>query len=280
MKRVSLLLAAMVMAAAVHAADTKPAPKAAAPAEKKAPSAQDVPVPPRPEASAEKPASPFATPKERSSYAVGFNIGSSMKAQELDVDMEILFRGIRDGRTGAKAVMSEEDMKAAFMAMQQEMMAKAQKRFQEQADKNRLAGEEFLKKNATEAGVKVTESGLQYKVLTEGAGELPKPTDTVMVHYKGSTIDGNEFDSSYKRNEPTPLRIESMIPGMAEALKMMKVGSKWKIVLPANLAYGEQGAGGGVIGPNSAIIFEVEVLSIKKDEAPKPAEPAAAPETK
>jgi FKBP-type peptidyl-prolyl cis-trans isomerase FklB len=155
-----------------------------------------------------------------------------------------------------------EDMQAVMQSFQQTVMEQQQAKRQQAAGANAEAGEAFLNENKTKEGVKTTESGLQYKVITEGTGATPTETDTVVTHYTGTLINGEVFDSSYKRNNPATFPVNGVIPGWTEALQMMKVGSKWKLFIPSELAYGEQGAGAN-IGPNEVLIFDIELLEIK-----------------
>jgi len=206
--------------------------------------------------------SPFKTQKEKVSYAIGVSMGSSIKDFAEDIDLAILASGIKD-TIAAKPQMTEAQIREVLMAFQKEAMAKQAEKGKSQGVKNVKEGEDFLAANAKKDGIKVLPSGLQYKVIKEGEGEVPKPADTVTTHYKGTLLDGSEFDSSYSRNEPATFPVKGVIPGWTEALQLMKVGSKWQLFVPSKLAYGEQGAG-GKIGPNATLIFEVELLSIKK----------------
>jgi FKBP-type peptidyl-prolyl cis-trans isomerase FklB len=205
--------------------------------------------------------------KEKLSYSLGYTQGSSMdgffKTQSIDVDKNILIKAIKDGLTGAKPSLTEQEMKDTLSAFQQNIMAKKAEAMKESADKNKKAGEAYLEANKKKEGVVTLPSGLQYKVLKEGTGNTPKATDKVKVNYKGTLIDGTEFDSSYKRGEPAVFQADKVIAGWTEALQLMKEGAKWEVSIPSNLAYGERG-GGPVIGPNSALIFEIELLSIEK----------------
>jgi FKBP-type peptidyl-prolyl cis-trans isomerase FklB len=201
----------------------------------------------------------LADPKKKASYAIGLDIGSSFKNNAIEVDGAALAAGIADAIAG-KPGMTEEEMQKTLMAFQQEMQAKAQVRQKEQADKNQKAGDAFLAANGKKEGVKTTASGLQYKVIKTGAGRTPKATNTVRTHYHGTLVDGTVFDSSVKRGEPVEFAVNGVIPGWTEALQLMKEGDKWQLFIPAKLAYGERGP--GPIGPNAALIFEVELLSI------------------
>jgi FKBP-type peptidyl-prolyl cis-trans isomerase len=207
-------------------------------------------------------ASPFKTDKEKASYAIGQNIGNSLKHDGLDVDPAIVSQGLKDAMTGATSKLSEADEKEAMSNLRNSVMAKRQAESAQAGEVNKKAGDEFLAANKAKPGVVSLPDGLQYKVEKEGTGPKPKATDTVEVNYRGTMIDGNEFDSSYKRGKPETLSVNQVIKGWTEALQLMPVGSKWQLVIPADLAYGANGAG-GVIGPNSTLVFEIELLSIK-----------------
>ena len=214
--------------------------------------------------------------KDKVSYSIGLDIGSTLKRQLIDVNEEVLNRGIQDGISGQKALMTEDQMKETMQAFQKDMLAKQAAAKKEAGEKNGTAGKKFLEENKAKPGVKTTADGLQYKVEKEGTGPMPKATDTVKVNYRGTTIEGTEFDSSYKRGEPATFPVNRVIKGWTEALQLMKVGSKYQLFIPADLAYGERGAGAD-IGPNSVLIFDVELLGIEPPAAPKPAvTPAAA----
>jgi FKBP-type peptidyl-prolyl cis-trans isomerase FklB len=199
--------------------------------------------------------------KDKISYSIGVNIGTSLKQQELDVNTDALVAGLKDAFSGGKTKLTQDEVHQILTDFQQEMQAKMQERMQQAADKNKKDGEAFLAENKKKSGVKTLPSGLQYKIISEGKGASPKETDTVTTNYKGTLIDGTEFDSSYKRGEPATFPVNGVIKGWTEALQLMKVGSKWQLFVPADLAYGPRGAG-QVIGPNSTLIFEVELVSI------------------
>ncbi|HPY30095.1 MAG TPA: FKBP-type peptidyl-prolyl cis-trans isomerase [Verrucomicrobiota bacterium] len=209
--------------------------------------------------------SELTTPKQRTSYSLGANIGGNLKRQvaDLDLDAKMLAAGVADALAG-KSALSETEIEEALGAFQKEMQDKAQARQKAEGEANARKGEAFLAANAKKDGVKTTASGLQYKVLKTGTGKSPKATDIVKVHYHGTLIDGTVFDSSVQRGEPVSFPVEGVIPGWVEALQLMKEGDKWQLVIPAKLAYGEQGAG-GPIGPNSTLIFEVELLAIESN---------------
>jgi FKBP-type peptidyl-prolyl cis-trans isomerase FklB len=199
-------------------------------------------------------------PKQRISYTIGLNIGRDFVSQEVEIDTAALMAGVRDGLGGQKPRLSDEEMLAEVKSFREAMMAKQEAKQKEVAAKNQTEGAAFLAKNAKEPGVVVRESGLQYKVLKEGTGPLPTADSIVSVHYRGTLLDGSEFDSSYERNEPLTLPVGGVIPGWTEALTLMKEGSKWQLYIPAALAYGEAGAP-PAIGPNATLLFEVELLS-------------------
>jgi len=197
--------------------------------------------------------------KDRVSYIIGMEIGSNLKKQAIDIDSNILARGVKDILSGAKPLLTEQEVQEIMIAFQKEMMAKQS----EVAKKNKAEGETFLAENKKKEGVKALSSGLQYKVIKAGTGKKPKSNDTVTVHYRGTLINGAEFDSSYKRGQPVSFQVSGVIPGWTEALQLMEVGAKWQLFIPSNLAYGEQGAGRD-IGPNATLIFEVELVSIQE----------------
>lgn len=206
------------------------------------------------------------TDKDKESYAIGMSIGRSLKQQEAEVDAKVLAQGIEDTIAGGQPLMTEDQVRETMMAMQKKFMEKQQSAMQARqgnADENLKKSEAFLAENAKKEGVKTTASGLQYKVIQEGKGTSPKATDVVSVHYKGTLPDGTEFDSSYKRGEPAQFPVNGVIPGWTEALQLMKPGAKYELYIPPQLAYGPQGAG-QAIGPNQALIFEVELLEVKK----------------
>lgn len=200
--------------------------------------------------------------KDKVSYSIGLDIGSSFKNQSIDIDTDALAAGIKDAISGSKPLLTENEVKEVMTAFQKGMAAKQYEKMKSLAEKNSKEGETFLAENKKKEGVKTTASGLQYKVITAGNGPMPKDTDTVSVNYSGTLIDGTEFDSSYKRGEAVSFPVNGVIKGWTEALQLMKVGSKWQLFIPSNIAYGERGAG-GQIGPNATLIFDVELLSIK-----------------
>lgn len=202
------------------------------------------------------------TDKDKVSYSIGLDIGTNFKRQSVDLDAKALAAGIADGLSGGKPLLAEDEVRKVLAEFRQQMGAKAQQAAQQLAEKNRKEGETFLAENKKKKGVITLPSGLQYQVIKEGTGKIPKASETVTTHYRGTLIDGTEFDSSYKRNEPASFPVNGVIKGWTEALQLMKVGSKWQLFIPASLAYGPQGAG-QLIGPNATLIFEIELLSIK-----------------
>jgi FKBP-type peptidyl-prolyl cis-trans isomerase FklB len=206
------------------------------------------------------------TDKKQLSYTIGFQIAQQIRGDSLDVDPATLSQAIADVLSGAPPKMAPPEMQATMEKLQQQKMAQQKS----MGEKNLKDGQAFLDKNKKEAGVTVTASGLQYKVLKKGAGKKPKPTDTVTVNYKGTLISGVEFDSSYSRGQPASFPVNQVIKGWQEILPMMEEGAKWEIVIPANMAYGERGTG-GPIGPNETLKFEIELLSIGDSAAKAPA---------
>lgn len=209
--------------------------------------------------------------KAKVSYAIGMTMGANFKKQSVELDEDAFARGLRDALSGPKTLLTDEQAHTILNAYQSEMRAKQQEKMRLAAETNKQEGEAFLKANASKEGVVVLPSGLQYKILTAGTGPKPVAGDTVICNYRGTLIDGSEFDSSAKHGGPATFPVTGVIRGWTEALQLMPVGSKWQLFIPADLAYGERGAG-GVIGPNSALIFEVELVSIKSK--PEPAQPA------
>lgn len=203
--------------------------------------------------------------KDKVSYGIGMSMGRDFSNQKIEIDPAILAQGIKDTLAGGPTLMTDEEAQTTLMNFQQEMMAKQEAEAQAMGEKNQAAGAAFLSENGKKDGVVTLPSGLQYKILSEGTGKSPAKEDTVTVNYRGTLIDGTEFDSSYKRGEPATFPVGGVIPGWTEALQLMKEGAKWQLFIPADLAYGERGAG-PVIEPNSALLFEVELISIQNDK--------------
>jgi len=211
------------------------------------------------------------TPAQRLSYGIALTLGQRMKADKVPMDVDAFSAGLRDAIEGAEPRLSQEEISAEMQAYQEKAVAEQQAAQAALAESNLAAATAFLAENAAKEGVTVTDSGLQYEVIEAGDGPKPGPDDTVEVHYSGTLVDGTEFDSSYKRGEPVTFGVNQVIPGWTEALQLMPVGSKYRLVIPPELGYGAGGAG-QAIGPNAALVFEVELLSI-----PSQADAAAAP---
>lgn len=206
---------------------------------------------------------PLKNQKEKISYIIGMDIGRNFKKQAIDIDPDILAQGIKDGISGGKALLSEQEVRETLSVFQKEMMAKQAELAKKLGEKNKKEGEAFLAENQKKEGVKTLPSGLQYKVIQAGTGKKPKLNDEVTAHYRGTLIDGTQFDSSYGRGKPEKLPVNGVIAGWTEALQLMQEGAKWQLFVPPNLAYGERGAGRD-IGPNATLIFEIELISIQE----------------
>ena len=215
------------------------------------------------------------TQKDKASYAIGLNIGKSMHKDSVDVDTAILLRGLRDGLAGAKPLLTDDEARAAMVALQADLRKKQEEKMVVQGETNKKEGEAFLAENKTKDGIVTLPSGLQYKILTEGTGPKPTAADTVVCNYKGTLIDNTEFDSSYKRGQPATFPVSGVIKGWTEALQLMPVGSKWQLFIPSELAYGARGGPGGGIGPNATLVFEVELMSIQSKAQVQPPTPAS-----
>jgi FKBP-type peptidyl-prolyl cis-trans isomerase len=209
------------------------------------------------------------TQKEKASYAIGMNIGKNLKRDSVEVDPAVLYRALKDAYTGSKLLLTDEEAKTALTTLQSEVRAKEEAKTKAAAVENKKTGEAFLAANKTKEGVVTLPNGLQYKVIKEGTGPKPTAEDTVLCHYRGALVDNTEFDSSYKRGEPLKIPVGGVIKGWTEAIQLMPVGSKWQLFIPSDLAYGERGAPGSPIGPNSTLVFEVELISIEPKAAPK-----------
>ncbi len=202
------------------------------------------------------------TDKDKTSYALGMNAGTNFKQQSIDVNTDVFVKGLKDALSGAKPLLTDDEMRSTLTVLQKEMMAKQTEKMQALGAKNKKEGEAFLAENKKKEGVITLPSGLQYKIIKEGTGKMPKAADTVTTNYRGTLIDGTEFDSSYKRGEPATFPVTGVIPGWTEALQLMKTGSKWQLFIPSNLAYGEKGS--GPIGPNAVLLFDADLISIKE----------------
>lgn len=211
-----------------------------------------------------EPATGLKTDKQKFSYTVGYQLGQNLKRQHLELDPKIVGQAIQHALTDAKPKLSQEEMHASVEAYQK----KEQEKSMMMAKKNLEASQAFLAANKKKPGVVTLPDGLEYKIITQGSGKQPKSTDTVVAHYRGTLIDGTEFDSSYKRKQPATFPVEGVIKGWQEVLPMMKEGSKWQVYIPPELAYGERGAG-NAIGPNEALIFDIELISVKDGKTDK-----------
>ena len=258
---VNILAAGMLLGSAYSQGQQTPAAKPPA-----APAATT-----RRTAPAAKASAPLAltTQKAKFSYALGMNLGASFKKQSVPVDPNILARGIKDALAGGKTALTEEQARAVLMEVQTEVRKKQQEEMQAAGEASKKEGATFLADNKSKDGIVTLPSGLQYKVLTQGTGPKPTASDTVVCNYRGTLINGAEFDSSYKRGEPATFPVNGVIKGWTEALQLMPVGSKWQLFIPSDLAYGERSPA-PEIGPNSTLIFEVELLSIKARAPTKP----------
>jgi len=217
------------------------------------------------------------TQKEKESYVIGLLVGRDVVNKGVELNSDIFFKGFRDALAGAKPALSDADVQSTMEMLSREMTAKRQAEIAKASAENKKQEEAFMAENKKKEGVKTLSSGLQYKVLKEGNGPQPTLYDTVTVNYRGTLLNGTEFDSSYKRGQPATFPVNGVIRGWSEALQLMKTGSKWQLYVPARLAYGEAGTG-GVIPPNAALIFEVELISIANNQgeskaAPKEARP-------
>ncbi|PYT77351.1 MAG: hypothetical protein DMG40_23815 [Acidobacteria bacterium] len=220
-------------------------------------------------ASASKAAAPLTltTDKDKISYAIGMNVGKAMKKDGVDVDTTILLHGLKDALAGSQQLLTDQEAQAVLSTLQTELRKKLEQQQQQLAETNKKEGDEFLAANKAKEGVVTLPSGLEYKILQEGTGPKPTAADTVTVNYRGTLLNGTEFDSSYKRGQPANFPVSQIIKGWTEALELMPVGSKWQLFIPPDLAYGLRGAN-PTIGPNSTLIFEVELLSIQPKAAP------------
>jgi len=247
-----------------------------------APSSPDATAPPK-HAPAAKGAAPatLTTQKDKQSYAIGMNLAENLKTQSVDIDPSLLARGLKDELTGGKTLLTVEEEHATLSALQAGLRKTQIEKMQKAAEKNKQEGETFLAANKSKPGVVTLPSGLQYKILQTGTGPKPAATDSVSCNYRGTLIDGTEFDSSYKRGQPATFPVSGVIKGWTEALQLMPVGSKWQLFVPSALAYGERAAS-AQIGPNATLIFEVELISIQEKAAAKAPDkaPEKAPDTK
>jgi FKBP-type peptidyl-prolyl cis-trans isomerase len=250
-----------------------------------APKSQTAPAPKTPGTTPAKPRTatgtqtPLAlkTEKDKASYAIGVNIGKSMHKDAVDIDPTIFSRGMKDALSGGKLLLTDDEMRATLTKLQADLRVKQEAAMQKAGEINKKVGDDFLVQNKTKEGVVALPDGLQYKVLKAGTGPKPAATDQVVCNYRGTLLDGTEFDSSYKRGQPATFPVSGVIKGWTEAVQLMPVGSKWQLFIPADLAYGNRGAGPD-IGPNATLIFEVELLSIQNKAAAQTPNPQAPPQ--
>jgi FKBP-type peptidyl-prolyl cis-trans isomerase len=263
---INLLAVGMLLLGNAQAQQTPPAKTPVAPAAQ----GQNAPAAKTPGAAADKqPVPALTTLKDKFSYALGMDIGTNLHRQSVEVDPDMLAQGMKDALAGSATRLTPEEAQAALSEVQTEL----RKKQEEKMAANKTEGGAFLAANKTKEGVVTLPSGLQYKILQAGTGPKPAASDSVVCNYRGTLIDGTEFDSSYKRGQPATFPVSGVIKGWTEALQLMPVGSKWQLFVPSDLAYGTRGAGSN-IGPNSTLIFEVELLSIQAKEGEKAPEKA------
>jgi FKBP-type peptidyl-prolyl cis-trans isomerase FklB len=273
----SLIASGVILLANLRAQQTPAANTPQAPAAKAAPApaagAQKAPAAKTGQATKPKTqtALTLKTPKDKASYAVGLNVGRNLGAQlrqqSVEVDQAILLRGVKDALAGGKTLLTDDEAKAALSQLQADTRNKQMEKMKVVSETNKKEGLDFLGANKTKQGVVTLPSGLQYKILAEGTGPKPTDMDTVVCNYRGTLINGTEFDSSYKRGQPASFQVNGVIKGWTEALQLMPVGSKWQLFIPPELGYGDRGSGPN-IGPGATLIFEVELLSIQgKDKS-------------
>jgi FKBP-type peptidyl-prolyl cis-trans isomerase FklB len=279
------IAAGLILLGLAQAQQTPPAttPQAPPASPSQAPAAK--PAPKTPVAKTGAPTTRTAIPlmlktqKDKASYAIGLNMGKGMRNDSVDIDPNILLRGMKDGLAGGKTLMTDDEARAAMGVLQAELRKKQEEKMRVQEEKmkvlgeaNRKEGEAFLAENKTKDGVVTLPSGLQYKILQEGTGPKPTAADSVVCNYKGTLLDNTEFDSSYKRGQPATFQVGRVIKGWSEALQLMPVGSKWQLFIPSELAYGAPGRPG--IAPNATLVFEVELMSIQPKTEVQPANPS------
>ena len=261
MKRISMTILALGLCACGAYGQQAPAKPASTPAKAPASGAQ------APAAKAPAAASELKTDKDKTSYAIGMEMGKSVQGQGLDVDTDLLVRGLKDALGDKQSLMTDDELRGVMTKLQNDVKQKQMAAQTAAAAENKAKGEAFLAENAKKAGVVVLPDGLQYKIMTPGTGKKPAETDTVLCNYKGTFIDGTEFDGSEKAGKPVPFPVKGVIPGFKEVLQLMPVGSKWQVFIPSSLAYGERGAG-NVIAPSSTLVFEIELVGIQDQAAP------------
>lgn len=214
----------------------------------------------------EAPAVTLNSDMDKLSYSIGADLGKNFKKQSIDVNPLAMAKGMQDGMSGTKLLLTEEQMKDALTKFQKDMMAKRNTEFNKKADENKAKGETFLNQNKTKTGVTTLPSGLQYKIIDNGTGAKPTKDDTVTVEYTGTLVDGTVFDSTKTSGKPASFKVSQVIPGWTEALQLMPSGSTWEIYVPSSLAYGSRSVG-APIGPNETLVFKIHLLSVKKSDA-------------
>jgi FKBP-type peptidyl-prolyl cis-trans isomerase FklB len=257
------IFAAFIALPAARAQQPSTPPQSSAAKSQNPPAAQ-----PAPPAAQSQDSSPFKSQSEKVSYAIGMSLGRNFRNQSLDVDVQALEQGLKDELAGSKTLLTDAQLQATLTQLQTDIRKKQQEKMQELAEKDKKDGEAFLTANKSKEGVVALPSGLQYKILQQGTGPKPTASDNVTCNYRGTLLDGTEFDSSYKRGQPATFGVARVIKGWTEALQLMPAGSKWQLFIPSDLAYGERGNGPSV-PPNSTLIFEVELISVQQPQ-PKP----------
>jgi FKBP-type peptidyl-prolyl cis-trans isomerase FklB len=272
MKRIGIAVLALGLLVCGANAQDSPAKSPAAPPAKAPASAAQTPAAKAPAAKTPASTTELKSQKDKLSYAIGMEMGKGVKTQGIDVDPNLLMQGLKDGLSDSKSLMSDDELRQVITGLQQDVRQKQMQAQQAAASENKTKGEAFLAENAKKDGIVALPDGLQYRILAAGQGKKPAAADTVLCNYKGTFLDGTEFDGSEKAGKPVPFQVSGVIPGFKEVLQLMPVGSKWQVFIPSNLAYGERGAG-NVIAPNSTLIFEIELVGIQD-----PAQPASAPQ--
>jgi len=279
---VKVFAAGMMLLGSARAQQTPAAASPQVPAAKPqtAPAAKSQQAPPagKQKASAAKPGQPakpksqsplvLKTDKDKVSYALGMNLGANLKRDSVDIDTAIFVRALKDTVAGGRTLLTDSEARAALTQLQTAVRGKQMEKMKLAGETNKKEGDAFLAANKSQEGIVTLPSGLEYKILTQGTGPKPTATDTVVCNYRGTLVNGTEFDSSYKRGQPATFPVTGVIKGWTEALQLMPVGSKWQLFLPAELAYGERGPS-PEIGPNSTLVFEVELLSIQAKDKEK-----------
>ncbi len=217
--------------------------------------------------------------RQKSSYSVGYKLGIGVRSIAREVDVEIVFQGFKDAVLQGNPKIPEPQMRQIFSKFQKKMKDQRQKQLKDLEERNKISGEQFLKQNAKQEGIIVTKSGLQYKVLKEGAGPIPGESDLVKAHYRGTLINGKEIINTYKKGQPAILPLQRVIPAWAEGFQLMKVGSRYQFFIPSGLAYGERGSP-PLVGPNTALIYDVELLGIVPQADSQPKSTKRLPSTK